>query len=188
MSPLRQYLRDYLSVRRTLGFKLNRAEKLLEQFVTYVEARGERHLHISTCLAWATLPANTHRNWLAKRLSLVRGFARHLQAIDAENEVPPVDLLPWQRCRATPYLFSDGELVRLLAAATSLRTPYRVLTYQTLIGLLAVTGMRVGEALALNRNDIDDTHGVLTVWLTKFGKSRELPVHREFSGRLRDAV
>jgi integrase len=177
MSPLRQYLRDYLSVRRTLGFKLNRAEKLLEQFITYVEARGERHLRISTCLAWATLPANTHRNWLAKRLSLVRGFARHLHALDSANEVPPVDLLPWQRCRATPYLFSDAELVRLLAAATSLQTPYRVLTYQTLIGLLAVTGMRVGEALALNRNDIDATHGILTVWLTKFGKSRELPVH-----------
>lgn len=177
MSPLRQYLRDYLAVRRALGFKLNRAEKVLEQFVTYVEARGERHLCISTMLAWAALPANTHRNWLAKRLSLVRGFARHLHAIDSANEVPPADLLPWQRCRATPYLYSDSELARLTAAAQSLQTPYRVLTYQTFIGLLAVTGMRVGEALALNRNDIDVTQGVLTVWLTKFGKSRELPVH-----------
>jgi hypothetical protein len=74
MSPLRQYLHDYLAVRRALGFKLNRAEKLLEQFVTYVEARGERHLCIATILAWVTLPANTHRNWLAKRISLVRGF------------------------------------------------------------------------------------------------------------------
>jgi integrase len=177
MSPLRQNLRDYLAVRRALGFKLNRAEKLLEQFVTYVEERGERHLRISTIVAWAALPANTHRNWLAKRLSLVRGFARHLHAIDSANEVPPSDLLPWQRCRATPYLYSDAELAALLAAATSLQTAYRVLTYQTLIGLLAVTGMRVGEALALDRNDIDVTHGVLTVRLTKFGKSRELPVH-----------
>jgi integrase len=177
MSPLRQALIDYLAVRRALGFKLNRAEKLLEQFVTYVEERGERHLRISTIVAWAALPANTHRNWLAKRLSLVRGFARHLHAIDPANEVPPSDLLPWQRCRATPYLYSDGELAALLTAATSLQTAYRVLTYQTLIGLLAVTGMRVGEALALDRNDIDVTHGVLTVRLTKFGKSRELPVH-----------
>jgi integrase len=177
MSPLRQYLHDYLAVRRALGFKLNRAEKLLEQFVTYVEARGERPLCIATILAWVTLPANAHRNWLAKRISLVRGFARHLHAIDSANEVPPADLLPWQRCRATPYLYSDGELASLLAAARSLQTPYRVLTYQTLIGLLAVTGMRVGEALALNRDDIDVTHGVLTVRLTKFGKSRELPLH-----------
>ena len=177
MSPLRQSLRDYLAVRRALGFKLNRAEKLLEQFVTYVEERGERHLRISTIVDWAALPANTHRNWLAKRLSLVRGFARYLHAIDSANEVPPSDLLPWQRCRATPYLYSEGELAALLAAATSLQTVYRVLTYQTLIGLLAVTGMRVGEALALDRNDIDVIHGVLTVRLTKFGKSRELPVH-----------
>lgn len=177
MSPLRQCLRDYLAVRRSLGFKLNRAEKLLEQFVAYVEARGERHVRISTCLAWATLPANTDRNWLAKRLSLVRGFARHLHAIDSANEVPPADLLPWQRCRVTPYLYSDDELVRLLDAARGLQTPYRVLTYQTLFGLLAVTGMRVGEALALNRDDIDVPHGQLTVRLTKFGKSRELPLH-----------
>jgi integrase len=177
MSPLRQSLRDYLAVRRALGFKLNRAEKLLEQFVTCVEERGERHLRISTIVDWAALPANTHRNWLAKRLSLVRGFARYLHAIDSANEVPPSDLLPWQRCRATPYLYSEGELAALLAAATSLQTVYRVLTYQTLIGLLAVTGMRVGEALALDRDDIDVIHGVLTVRLTKFGKSRELPVH-----------
>jgi integrase len=107
----------------------------------------------------------------------VRGFARYLHAIDSANEVPPSDLLPWQRCRATPYLYSEGELAALLAAATSLQTVYRVLTYQTLIGLLAVTGMRVGEALALDRDDIDVIHGVLTVRLTKFGKSRELPVH-----------
>ena len=128
-------------------------------------------------LAWATLPVNRHRNWLAKRLSLVRGFASHLHTIDPATEVPPADLLPWQRCRATPYLYSDDEVAALVTAATSLQTPYRVLTYQTLIGLLAVTGMRVGEAIALDRDDIDMTHGVLTVRLTKFGKSRELPVH-----------
>jgi integrase len=96
--------------------------------------------------------------------------------IDPATEVPPAALLPWQRCRATPYLYSDGEVAALVTAATSLQTPYRVLTYQTLIGLLAVTGMRVGEALALDRDDIDMPHAVLTVRLTKFGKSRELPV------------
>ena len=177
MSPLRQALFDYLAVRRSLGFKLGRAAGLLAQFITYAEERGEQHLRISTMLAWATLPVNRHRNWLAKRLSIVRGFASHLHTIDPATEVPPADLLPWQRCRATPYLYSDDEVAALVTAATSLQTPYRVLTYQTLIGLLAVTGMRVGEALALDRDDIDMTHGVLTVRLTKFGKSRELPVH-----------
>ena len=177
MSPLRQALFDYLAVRRSLGFKLGRAAGLLATFITYAEEQEEQHLRICTMLAWATLPVNTHRNWLAKRLSLVRGFASHLHTIDPATEVPPADLLPWQRCRATPYLYSDDEVAALVTAATSLQTPYRVLTYQTLIGLLAVTGMRVGEAIALDRDDMDMTHGVLTVRLTKFGKSRELPVH-----------
>jgi len=177
MSQLRHTLSDYLAVRRSLGFKLDRAGKLLAQFVNYAEEQGEQHLRISTMLAWATLPVDSTRNWLSTRLSVVRGFASHLHAIDSANEVPPADLLPWQRCRATPYLYSDDEVAALITAANSLQTPYRVLTYQTLIGLLAVTGMRVGEALALDRDDIDMTGGVLTVRLTKFGKSRELPVH-----------
>jgi len=177
MSPLRQALFDYLAVRRSLGFKLGRAEGLLVQFVSYAEERGEQHLRISTMLHWATLPVNTHRNWLAKRLSIVRGFASHLHTIDSATEVPPTDLLPWQRCRATPYLYSDDEVASLVTAASSLRKGYRVLTFQTLVGLLAATGMRVGEALALDRNDVDVTHGVLTIRMSKFGKSRELPVH-----------
>jgi site-specific recombinase XerD len=177
MSPLRQALFDYLAVRRSLGFKLGRAAGLLAQFVSYAEEQGEQHLHVSTMLAWAALPVNTHRNWLAKRLSIVRGFAFHLHTIDSATEVPPADLLPWQRCRATPYLYSDDEVAALVTAASSLRKGYRVLTVQTLIGLLAATGMRVGEALALNRNDIDVAHGVLTVRMSKFGKSRELPIH-----------
>jgi integrase/recombinase XerD len=177
MSPLRQALFDYVTVRRSLGFKLGRAEGLLVQFVSYAEERGEQHLRISTMLAWATLPVNTHRNWLAKRLSIVRGFASHLHTIDSATEVPPTDLLPWQRCRATPYLYSDDEVASLVTAASSLRKGYRVLTFQTLVGLLAATGMRVGEALALDRNDVDVTHGVLTIRMSKFGKSRELPVH-----------
>ena len=177
MSLLQQALIDYLAVRRSLGFKLGRAEGLLAQFVSYVEARGEQHLHISTMLAWATLPVSTHRNWLAKRLSIVRGFASHLHTIDPATEVPPADLLPWQRCRATPYLYSEDEVAALVTAALSLRKGYRVLTFQTLIGLLAATGMRIGEALALDRDDVDMTQGVLTIRMSKFGKSRELPVH-----------
>lgn len=178
MSPLHQALVDYLAVRRSLGFKLGRAEGLLLQFVKYAEERGEDHLRISTMLTWATLPLNTHRNWLAKRLSIVRGFAFHLHTIDPATEVPPVDLLPWQRCRATPYLYSEDELAALVSAASSLRKGYRVLTFQTLIGLLAATGMRVGEALALDRKDIDAVQDVLTIRLSKFGKSREVPVHQ----------
>jgi len=177
MSPLRQALIDYLAIRRVLGYKLERAEKLLAQFLTYVEDRNEEHLRIATMVAWATLPAGADRGWSSHRLSIVRGFASHLHAIDPATEVPPADLLPRRRCRATPYLYSEDDVAALIAAAATLRTPHRVATYRTLIGLLAVTGMRVGEALALDRGDIDRTQGVLTIRTSKFRKSRELPVH-----------
>jgi integrase len=177
MTPLRHALLDYLAVRRALGFKLKKSEQLLAQFVTFLEARGESHLRIPTMLAWATLPADAHPRWWSDRLSVVRAFASHMQALDPATEVPPADLLPSRPCRATPYLYSDDEVAALMAAATILQTPHRVRTYRTLIGLLAATGMRVGEAIALDRDDVDATEGVLTVRLTKFGKSRELPVH-----------
>jgi integrase len=176
MNRLRQALIDYLAVRRALGYKLERAAKLLDQFLAFVEQHGDAHLRLETMLAWATQPTGAHRSWASSRLSIVRGFARHVHAIDPATDVPPADVLPWRRCRATPFLYSDQELRALLAAAGTLRTSHRVATFRTLIGLLAVTGMRVGEALALDRGDIDASDHVLTIRLTKFGKSREVPV------------
>ena len=177
MSPLRQALADYLAVRRVLGYRLVRAEKLLAQFLTFIEARGEDHLTTATALAWATLSPGAHRSWASTRLSIVRCFAVHLRGIDPETEVPARDLLPGQTCRATPYLYSDADIAALIAAAGSLRTPHRVATYRTLIALLAVTGMRVGEAIGLDGGDFDRANGVLTIRNGKFGKSREVPLH-----------
>jgi integrase/recombinase XerD len=177
MSPLRQVLADYLVVRRTLGFKLQRAEKLLTQFLAYVEHWGETRLRVSTMLAWALQSGHEQSGWPAYRLGIVRRFALHVHAIDPTTEVPAADLLPVRYGRTTPYLYSDEEMTRLLASAATLRTSHRVATYRTLIGLLVVTGMRVSEALALNRDAIDGEEGVLTIRDTKFGKSRELPVH-----------
>lgn len=185
MSSLRQALVDYLAVRRALGYRLKRAEKLLAQFLTYLEGRGEERLRTETALAWATLPTRGGRSWWASRLSLVRGFAAHLHAIDPATEVPPTDLLPWRPRRATPYLYSDADVGALIATAAALRTPHRVATYRTLIGLLAVTGMRVGEAIALDRGDFDASHGLLIVRHGKFGKSRELPLHPSTADALR---
>ena len=107
MNALRQALADYLAVRRVLGYKLVRTEKLLAQFLTYVEDRGEDHLTTNTALAWATLPLAADRSWASTRLSVVRRFAAHLRGIDPATEVPPVDLLPGRTCRATPYLYSE---------------------------------------------------------------------------------
>ncbi len=185
MSSLRQAVVDYLGVRRTLGYKLARPEKLLDQFVTYLEDLGEERLTTEAALAWAILPKGAHRSWWSSRLSIVRGFATHLRAIDPSIEVPPTDLLPWRRCRATPYVYSDEEITALIAAAEPLRTPHRVATYRTLIGLLAVTGMRVGEAIGLDRDEFDVRNGLLIISKGKFGKSRELPLHASTCDALR---
>jgi integrase/recombinase XerD len=176
MSPLHDQLGDYLRIRRALGYKLARAEKLLAQFIAFLEGRGERVVTIENTLAWVTLPGGSG-SWRALRLSTVRGFASYLHALDPAHEVPPADLCPNRPARATPYLYSDKEIVALMAATAILRGRLRQATYRTLIGLLSVTGMRVGEAIRLDRDDVDLAHGVLRVRDTKFGKSRELPVH-----------
>jgi integrase/recombinase XerD len=176
MSALHDQLGDYLRIRRALGYKLARAEKLLAQFIDYLDERGEPAVTIENTLGWVTLPGGS-ASWRALRLSTVRGFASYLHALDPAHEVAPADLCPNAPCRATPYLYSDEEILALMAATAILRGPLRQATYRTLIGLLSVTGMRVGEAIRLDRDDVDVAHGVLTVRDTKFGKSRELPVH-----------
>jgi integrase len=177
MSRLRRVLGDYLRVRRALGFKLDRHEKLLNQFLTYLDNVGATTVTISDALTWARLPDDADPSWWAHRLGVVRGFATYLQTIDPTAQVPPRDLLPARGRRASPYLYSDADIAALIAAAGGLSSPQRVDTYQTLIGLLAVTGMRVGEAIRLDGDDFDDVDGVIVVRDTKYGKTRQLPLH-----------
>jgi integrase len=108
---------------------------------------------------------------------VVRRFANHMSGIDPATEVPATHLLVQQKGRATPYLYSASDIAALISAAGMLRTPHRVATFRTLIGLLAVTGMRVGEAIGLDRDDFDTINWLLTIRNAKFGKSRELPLH-----------
>ena len=177
MSPLRQALDDYLTMRRRLGYKLERPEKLLAQFLAYLDEVGSESVTVEHALAWARLPAEADLSWWSFRLSVVRGFAAYLHTLDPAAEVPAAELLPWRRRRATPYLYTDAEIAALLAACAGLRCPLRVATYRTLIGLLAVSGLRVGEAIRLDRSDLDLERGLLLVREGKFGKSRELPLH-----------
>lgn len=177
MIALRPALDDYLSVRRALGYKLHRAEKLLADFIDFVEGLGADRVTVDLAISWATQPAGADTSWWAGRLSVVRGFATYLHTLDATTEVPPPDLMPRRSHRAVPYLYSDQDIAALVNAAEGLSSPLRVLTYQTLIPLLAVTGMRIGEAIRLDRSDFDLRAGVLTVRVSKFGKSRELPLH-----------
>lgn len=185
MSALGAALEDYLTLRRSLGFKLKRAGKLLAQFVAHCDAAGAEAVTIEVALSWATLPEGASPNWFAHRLSVVRGLAKHLALIDERTEVPPADLLPARSHRATPYLYTQDEVARLMAAAERLRSPLRRATFSTLLGLLYVTGMRVGEALRLDRDDVDLAHGVLVVRDSKFNKSRELAVHASTTVALR---
>lgn len=175
--PLRDQLADYLVLRRALGYQLARPEKLLGQFLDHLSQLGEARITVKTALDWARLPAGGSPNWWAYRLSAVRGFATYLHGLDPAHEVPAPDLLPQRPLRASPYLYSDTDIAALIAAAGALSTPLRRATFATLIGLLAVTGIRVGEAIALDRGDAGLTSGWLLVRHGKFGKTRELALH-----------
>lgn len=183
--PLPGRVADYLALRRALGYRLVRAQKLLAQFVDYLEQRGEQRITVAAALDWARLPENGESNWWAYRLSVVRGFAAYVHTLDPASEVPPADLLPHRPRRANPYLYSDTDVAALIAATATLRSPLRQATLAVLIGLLTVTGMRVGEAIALDHADVDLTRGLLLVLHGKFGKTRELALHPSTVAALR---
>lgn len=177
MSTLRQALADYLTMRRALGYKMDKTERLLSQFAAFAEERGETHIRTETALTWADLPSGADVIWTSRRLAEVRLFARHLQTLDPRTEVPPRDLLPAQVRRATPYLYTLQEIADLMRATTILRGSHVQATYRTLIGLLTATGMRIGEAIGLDRDDFDAGSGVVTIRHGKFDKARALPLH-----------
>jgi len=176
MSALRQACEDYLALRRATGFKLTRHGRMLPDLVAYLEAAGLATITTSAALEWAMLPAGHPQEW-ASRLSVARGFARYLKTLDETCEVPLADLLPSHRRRLAPHLYSGEEIAALMTATEAIYFPQRGATYRTLIGLLAVTGMRIGEAIALNRDDVDLTAGLVTVRAGKFNAARELPLH-----------
>ncbi|WP_290900013.1 tyrosine-type recombinase/integrase [Hoeflea sp.] len=154
-----------------------RPERLVGQFVAFAEDRGETHVRTETALAWATRPAGAAAVWTSRRLAEVRLFARNLRTLDQRTEVPPADLLPARGRRATPYLYTPQEIATLMQATTILRGSHVQATYRTLIGLLAATGMRIGEAIDLDRDDFDAVSGMVTIRRAKFDKARALPLH-----------
>lgn len=192
MSSLRNVAEDYLRMRRALGYKLRISGWLLDGFISYLEDIGATTVTIEAAVAWATLPDGTDPSYWSLRLSVVRQFARHLQTIDTACEVPPVRLLPHRPRRAIPYLYEPAEITALMDAAGTLEPPLLAANYRMLIALLSVTGLRVGEAIRLDRVDIDDRHQLLRVLDSKFGKSREVVLHESTMraltdyGRLRD--
>jgi integrase/recombinase XerD len=186
MTSLRTALDDYLRIRRRLGFEMPQDGRLLEGFVEFLERAGAQRITTELALMWARTPADAHPHYWRQRLGVARGFARHLATIDPASEVPSKDLLPATRPRIAPYIYTDAEIAALMAAARELSPRLRAARHETLIGLLAVTGMRPGEALALDRQDVDLRHGAVHVRAGKQKKQREVPLHESTISALRE--
>jgi integrase/recombinase XerD len=176
MNPLYKAVKDYVEMRRALGYKLNKAAVLLPNFITFLLQQGSLVITIPLALQWAQNNRRAQPSEWAQRLTIVRCFARYWSATDPRTQIPPWGLLPHRPKRARPYLYSDEEVQRLLQAARHLGS-LRGLTYYCLLGLLCVTGMRISEALNLRSVDVDLAAGLLTVRGAKFGKSRLVPIH-----------
>jgi integrase len=179
MSELREAAERYLRLRRDLGCELREAGRLLHDFVAFAQREGASHITTDLAVRWARRPAGVQPVTWALRLRVVRRFALWLSATDRRTEVPPVGLLPGRYVRRRPYISSDAEIADLVQTAGQLASAagLKGRTYATIFGLLAVTGMRVSEVLALDREDVDLDEGVLRIRRTKFGKSRLVVVH-----------
>ena len=177
MKNLQKLLSDYIALRRSLGFNMRKYKETLPGFVSFFAAQKSPYLTTKIAVQWARLPQGTDPAWWTDRLCMLRGFASYWKTIDPRVEVPPVHiLLPYYK-RPAPYIYTDEQIDRIMSAARRLASEDAD-TYWTLFGLLAATGMRVGEVLALNDEDVDLRQGVITVRGGKYGNSRLLPVHR----------
>jgi integrase len=179
MTTFAEHVDDYLRLRRGLGFKLEEHARLLPKFAAHLDAIGAEVVTIDVALGWAVEPVVPAGSVVpAMRLLVVRGFARYLAGIDSRTEVPPTGLIGLRRHRRPPFIYTDEQVLALMERArTAIRQRLVAATYETLIGLLAATGMRISEAIKLDVADVDRQEGVLLVRESKFNKSRYLPVH-----------
>lgn len=193
MNTIREAVHEYVRLRRSLGFKLAYTEQTLLQFAGFLEERGASHITQELALSWAQRPSNVQPSKWAERLSKARAFARYRQAADPRTEIPATGLLPYRPRRARPYIYTKAEINALLNAARNLpyhgeRQALLPWTYYCLIGPLAVSGLRVGEARDLELEDVDLQAGLLTVRAGKHGRTRLVPLHRSTCRVLTDYV
>ena len=193
MTTLRQAVQEYVRMRRDLGFKLHQAGKGLLDFATFMARHRATYITQALALAWAQQPSNAQPVYWAQRLSFVRGFAYYRSATDPRTQIPAAGLLPFRPRRARPYLYSDAEIRGLLRAALDMpyrrkRDKLRPRVYYCLLGLLTVSGLRLGEARNLEVQDVDLEAAVLTIRGTKFGKNRLVPLHASTCEVLADYI
>src|SRR5271167_1989292 len=179
VNRLEQALKDYIGIRRSLGFQLRQPASLLRGFVAFLRAEGASHITTTLALRWATQPTQAEPARWAARLGMIRRFAIWYSATDPRTEIPSADLLSYRHRRKPPHIYSDEEIERLLRQTQQLPSSkgLRARTFTTLFGLLVATGMRVNEALGLDRPDVDLDRGILHIRQGKWGKSRYVPVH-----------
>lgn len=179
MTTLLTLLQDYLAMRRALGYKLHSVGSGLKTFVAFMQDRQAEFITTQLALEWALQAKDAQSTQRARRLGIVRGFARYCGAMDARTQIPAPDLIVCQRIRPQPYFFAQGDIEQLLQGALALAPAegLRRWTFHCLFGLLSVSGLRIGEARALTLDDCDLASAVLTIRSTKFGKSRLVPLH-----------
>jgi integrase/recombinase XerD len=186
MTGLRGQVRDYLALRRAMGFKMEKYGALLDSLASYLEGEGLPTVTVSAAVAWAMLPQDAHPNRWKQRLDAARGFARYLAASDPAAEVPPLGMLAARPSRHQPYIFTSEEIAALIAAAGRHRWHLPAVTYPALFGLIAATGIRVGEAVRLDDADADLDERMITIRDSKYGKSRRIPVDATVTAALGD--
>lgn len=184
-TALRDRLDEYLAMRRALGFQLNDVERQVGLFCTWLEAHGQTQTFtIAEAVTWARLNPDAHPSWWAARLSLVRRFAAYLNANGVDVPVIPSGLLPARKPRAVPFIYSQEDLDALLAACDHVFNDERIAaTLRTVIGLLAATGLRIGEALNLRVDDIDQVNDVMVIKAAKSAE-RLVPIHPTMTAAL----
>ena len=186
MTGLRGQVRGYLALRRAMGFKMEKYGPLLDSLAGYLEDAGLATVTAQAAAEWAMLPQGVHPHRWKQRLDAARGFARYLAASDPAAEVPPHGLLAARPNRHQPYIFTGQEIAALLTAAGQHRWHLPAITYPALFGLIAATGMRLGEAVRLDDADVDLDEAMITIRDSKYGKSRRIPVDATVAAALRD--
>lgn len=179
-------VRAYLELRRAMGYKLHIEGGMLLNFARYADASGHRGpLTRTLALRWAAKPRRADALYRARRLEVVRVFARHQAVLEPSTQIPPRHVFGPAHRRRAPHLYSTADISHLLRGAAKLSGRLRPKTYRTLIALMACTGLRISEALALELHDVDLKGGVLTVRESKYHHTRLVPLHRSALAPLR---
>jgi integrase len=181
-------VKEYISYKRKLGFKLRIEAQQLLNFAKYADKSGHAGpVTTELILKWARLPQKASQLYQARRVEVVRCFAKYQAIFLPKAEIPPSQILGPAHRRTEPYIYSQQQISALLEACTQL-TPVNGLrprTYATLFGLIACAGLRISEALKLSRNDVDLVNGIVLIAETKFHKSRLVPLDPSASKALR---